>query len=128
MSHTDQAVLQWIEDTTVDLLPQLDQSIPRRRNQLGLGRGQRIFSSYRDRATHVLVRQPHMINHHLLVRIQPLQNSAALPVPKHDVALPIAGREEPPIGGKANGARVAGDRVSSKAFLAVLAEVVARVD
>lgn len=76
----------------------------------------------------MLVRQPHMINHHLLVRIQPLQDLAALPVPEDDVALPIAGREEPPIGGEPNGARVPGDRVPGKAFLAVLAEVVARVD
>lgn len=69
-----------------------------------------------------------MINHHLLMRIQPLQNLAALPVPEDDVSLAVARGEEPAVRGEANGASVAGDGVPGKAFFAVLAEVVGRVD
>lgn len=76
----------------------------------------------------MLMRQPHMVNHHLLVRIQPLQNLAALPIPENNVALSVTGREESAVRGEPDGARVTGDGVACKALFAVLSEAVGRVD
>ena len=72
----------------------------------------------------MLMRQPHMVNHHLLVRIQPLQNLAALPVPEDNVALSVTGRKESAVRGEPDGARVPGDGVACKALFAVLSEAV----
>lgn len=80
------------------------------------------------RETHMLMRQPHMINHHLLMRIQPLQNLAALPIPEDNVALSVTGREESTVRGEADSACVAGDRVACKTLFTVLSEAVGRVD
>lgn len=69
-----------------------------------------------------------MVNHNLLVRMQPFQNLAALPVPKDKVTLSVTRRNESSIWGKPDRTGVSGNSMTGEPFLAVLSEVVCRID
>jgi hypothetical protein len=74
------------------------------------------------------MRQPHMINHHLLVSTQPLQDFTILPVPEHNIAFPVTRRDESSVRGEPNGACVSCDGMSGESLFTVLTESVGRVD
>ena len=68
------------------------------------------------------MRQPSMRDDRLLVRLDPTDDPARLPVPKDHVARPVSAREVLAIGRELRLARVACDRVACETLLALCGE------
>lgn len=74
------------------------------------------------------MRQPLVSDDHLAMRLQPRLDAAGLPVPEHNVTLPISTAYPFAVGGEPHLTGITGNRVSSEPLLSVLPEVVCTVD
>lgn len=87
-----------------------------------------LFLLSESSGTYRFIRQPHMINNHLLMRMQSLKNLPSLPIPEDHIPLSITTRQEPPVRRETDSASVSGDGVAGETLLSVLAETVGAVD
>jgi hypothetical protein len=101
------------------LIPQLDQTIPTRRDHLGLDRQLR---SNQNMGTYMFIRKPGVVNDDLLVAFKPLGDLARLPVPEHQVAAACSTRNVFAVRGEGDFAGIPSDSVASEALLLDLAE------
>ena len=69
-----------------------------------------------------------MIDDHLLVRVQPLQDLASLPVPEHHVTLTVSARNETAVWREPDRTSVTSNGVPGKSLFPVLTEAVGRID
>lgn len=65
------------------------------------------------------MRQPRVRDNDLVVRLEPADDPARLPVPKDHVALPVTRGEKAAVGRKLGLAGVSGDRVARESLLAL---------